>query len=52
MSSGWSDHTVNPLIIFNEVKYQKADYVEMHFDLDGKGWEEKRELSLLVAKKY
>ena len=38
---GWSDHTVNPLIIFNVVKYQKADYVEMHFDLDGKGWEEK-----------
>ena len=38
---GWSDHTVNPLIIYNAIKYQKADIVELHFDLEGYGWEEK-----------
>ena len=38
---GWSDHTVNPLIIFNAIKYQKADLIELHLDLDGRGWEEK-----------
>lgn len=38
---GWSDHTVNPLIIYNVIKEQKADFIELHFDLDGLGWEEK-----------
>ena len=38
---GWSDHTVNPLIIFNAIKYQKADLIELHLDLDGNGWEQK-----------
>ena len=38
---GWSDHTVNPLIIFNAIKFQKSDIIELHFDLDGYGWEEK-----------
>ncbi len=38
---GWSDHTVNPLIIYNVIKDQKADFIELHFDLDGLGWEEK-----------
>lgn len=38
---GWSDHTVNPLIIYNAIKYQKAEIIELHFDLEGLGWEEK-----------
>jgi len=38
---GWSDHTVNPLIIFNAIKLQKANIIELHFDLEGYGWEEK-----------
>lgn len=38
---GWSDHTVNPLIIYNAIKTQKADIIELHFDLEGYGWEEK-----------
>ena len=38
---GWSDHTVNPLIILNAIKYQNAEIIELHFDLDGFGWEEK-----------
>ena len=38
---GWSDHTVNPLIILNAIKYQKAEIIELHFDLEGSGWEEK-----------
>ena len=38
---GWSDHTVNPLIIYNAIKVQKAEFIELHFDLDGNGWEEK-----------
>lgn len=38
---GWSDHTVNPLVIYNVIKKHKADLIELHFDLDGEGWEEK-----------
>ncbi len=38
---GWSDHTVNSLIILNAIKYQNAEIIELHFDLDGSGWEEK-----------
>ena len=38
---GWSDHTVNPIIIYNVIKSQKADIIELHFDLEGLGWEEK-----------
>jgi sialic acid synthase SpsE len=38
---GWSDHTVDPLVIFNAVRNQKAEIIELHFDLDGSGWEEK-----------
>ena len=40
---GWSDHTVNPIIIYNVIKSQKADIIELHFDLEGLGWEEKEE---------
>ena len=32
---------MNPLIIYNAIKYQKADIIELHFDLEGYGWEEK-----------
>ena len=32
---------MNPLIIYNVIKYQKADIIELHFDLEGYGWEEK-----------
>ena len=38
---GWSDHTVNPLIIYDAIKLQKAEIIELHFDLEGHGWEEK-----------
>jgi len=36
---GWSDHTVNQLLIYSAVKNQNSNYVELHVDLDGKGWE-------------
>ena len=36
---GWSDHTVNDLLIYSAVRNQKADYIELHIDIDGKGWE-------------
>ncbi len=36
---GWSDHTVNPLIIYSAVKNFNSKIIEFHFDLDRKGWE-------------
>ena len=36
---GWSDHTVSDLIIYSAIKNQKADYIELHVDIDDKGWE-------------
>ena len=36
---GWSDHTVNPLLIYSAIKNHNANYIELHVDLDGKGWE-------------
>ena len=27
---------------YNVIKSQKADIIELHFDLEGLGWEEKR----------
>ena len=36
---GWSDHTVNQLLVYSAIKNHKASYVELHVDLDGKGWE-------------
>jgi len=36
---GWSDHTVNPLIIYSAIHNHKAKLIEFHLDLDGKGWE-------------
>lgn len=38
---GWSDHTVNPLLIYSAIRNYKASLVEFHLDLDGKGWEYK-----------
>lgn len=38
---GWSDHTVNPLIIYSAIRNHNADLIEFHLDLDGKGWEHK-----------
>lgn len=37
--TGWSDHTVDPLIIYSAVKNFKARIVEFHFDIDQKGLE-------------
>ena len=36
---GWSDHTVNQLLIYSAINNHLADYVELHVDLDGEGWE-------------
>lgn len=36
---GWSDHTANPGIIYRAVHRWKADMVEFHLDIDGKGKE-------------
>jgi sialic acid synthase SpsE len=36
---GWSDHTVSPSVILNSVLRHQASMVEMHIDLDGKGFE-------------
>ena len=36
---GWSDHTVNELLIYSAIKNHKASFVELHIDIDGKGWE-------------
>ncbi len=36
---GWSDHTVNNLLIYSAIKKHKANYVELHVDIDDKGWE-------------
>ncbi len=38
---GWSDHTANPLIINEAIEKFGAKLVEMHIDLDGKGFEYK-----------
>jgi N-acetylneuraminate synthase len=36
---GWSDHTVEPCVIFRAVFHWNADVVEFHLDLEGKGEE-------------
>lgn len=36
---GWSDHTVSPMVILNAVLRHQASMIEMHIDLDGKGFE-------------
>jgi N-acetylneuraminate synthase len=39
--SGWSDHSVDPCVIFRAVHRWKASLVEFHMDLDGTGDEYK-----------
>ena len=36
---GWSDHTVDPLVILTCVLKYNLDFIEFHIDLDGKGVE-------------
>ncbi len=36
---GWSDHSVNPAVIYRAIHNWQADTVEFHLDLDGKGTE-------------
>ena len=38
---GWSDHSSNSLVIYKAIEKWKASYIEMHIDLDGKGFEYK-----------
>lgn len=35
---GWSDHTKHEGVIYSAIT-NGAEYIECHFDLDGKGWE-------------
>ncbi len=39
LKTGWSDHSVNPLVIHRAVHHFKADMIEFHLDIDGKGAE-------------
>ncbi len=39
VNTGWSDHSVNPLVIHRAVHHFKADMIEFHLDIDGKGAE-------------
>lgn len=34
---GWSDHTVDPAVIYRAVHHWKSEMVEFHLDLDGQG---------------
>ena len=36
---GWSDHTVDPLVIYSAIEEHSAKIVEFHLDLDKTGWE-------------
>jgi len=36
---GWSDHTTDKDVINRAVNYWQASEIEMHFDIDGKGFE-------------
>ena len=37
--TGWSDHSVNPGVIYRAVHYWGASMIEFHLDLDGEGRE-------------
>ena len=39
LSFGWSDHTVSPAVIYRSIYYYRANFIEFHLDLDGKGEE-------------
>ena len=34
---GWSDHSVSPGLIYRAIHKWRAEYIEFHLDLDGKG---------------
>lgn len=36
---GWSDHSVDKLLVYKIYKDYKVSLFELHFDLEGKGWE-------------
>lgn len=38
-SVGWSDHTVNPAVIYRAAHHWNASSIEFHLDLEGKGEE-------------
>lgn len=38
-SAGWSDHSVNPGVIYRAVNFWNASTIEFHLDLDGHGEE-------------
>jgi sialic acid synthase SpsE len=40
---GWSDHSANKLVVYRAIEKWGASYVEMHLDLDGKGYEYKKD---------
>lgn len=39
ISFGWSDHSVNPGVIYRAIHHWKAEMIEFHLDIDGRGWE-------------
>ena len=41
LSVGWSDHSNNPFVVYRAVEKWNASLIEMHIDLDGKGFEYK-----------
>lgn len=41
LAVGWSDHSNNPLVIYRAIEKWGAAFIEMHVDLDGKGFEYK-----------
>ena len=38
---GWSDHTVDPAVIYRAVNYWRAKTIEFHLDIEGAGDEYK-----------
>ena len=38
---GWSDHSAKNLVVYKAIQKWKASFVELHIDLDGKGYEYK-----------
>ena len=49
-SVGWSDHSVNPGVIYRAIHRWGADMIEFHLDLDGTGEEYKTGYSVLIGK--
>ena len=39
LSTGWSDHSNNQLVILRAIDKWKASFIEMHIDIEGKGYE-------------